>query len=159
MKNFKLFFIVTLCLVLCAACDNEDEPDISWQSSVLCHQLVGTSWQLYSIVDYRADGSEVSQSNRLRSQIYTFKNSLADVGNSTHSHKPYVLEMYDTDTNETEQSYWWLDGKYLWGMSSPSIMGDVVSLTSDCLQLRFDYDDPIGCGCDYSIYYYQRVNK
>lgn len=157
MKNLKFLFIFSLCCILCSACDKENEPETAWQNSELCHKLAGKSWQLYSIINYWADGSEVSQSNRLRPQIYTFRNTPAYFANSTNIHQPYVLEMFDTNTNETKQSYWYLDEKYLWGMSSPSIMGEVVSLTSDCLQLRFDFDDPIGCGCDYSVSFYQRV--
>lgn len=67
--------------------------------------------------------------------------------------------MYDSDSGETKQGTWFIIGdKLINGNVSPSIQGDVVALTSDCLQLRFDYDDPIGCGCDYSISYYKKTN-
>lgn len=158
-KLFKVLLTFSICLSLCTSCDKEDEPNADWQNSTLCHQLVGTSWQLYSIINYWDDGTEVSQSNRLRPQIYTFTNQLANVSYTSGSN-PYVLAMYNTETGTTVTGTWFIIGyKWINGNVSPSIQGDVVSLTENCLQLRFDYDDPVGCGCDYSIDYYQRVYK
>ncbi len=159
MKYLKIFFILDICLSLCTACRESEEPCTSWQDSKLSQQLIGTSWQLYSIIDYWDDGTEISQSNRVRPQIYTFTNQLANITYATCKN-PYILEMYNTESEETKQGTWFIIGsKWINGNISPSIQGEVVALTSDCLQLRFDYDDPIGCECDYSIEYYKRVYK
>lgn len=160
MKHLKFhFFLLSLCSIIFTSCDKEDEPDINWYKSSLCEQLVGTSWQLYSIVDYWNDGTEASRSDRLRPQIYTFTNESANV-NYALCKNPFVLEMYNTDSGITEKGTWFIIGdKWINGNVSPSIQGEVVGLTSDCLQLRFDYDDPVGCGCDYSIDFYKRVYR
>lgn len=159
MKHLRYLLFFALCAIICTSCDKEDEPSKGWQDSTLCQQLVGTSWQLYSIVFYWNDGTEADRSDRLRPQIYTFTNESANV-NYSSCKNPLVLEMYNTDSGKTEKGTWFIIGnKWINGNVSPSIQGDVVALTSDCLQLRFDYDDPEGCGCDYSIDYYQRVYK
>lgn len=154
MNYLKNLLTISVVFLFVTSCNKEDDPIKNWQDSRLCHELIGTSWQLYSIIDYLDDGSEVGQSNRLRPQIYTFTDVLAPSGTNR-----YVLEMYDSDSNITKKSEWYINGTFLWGFSSPSIMGDIVSFTNDCLQLRFDYGDPIGCGCDYSISFYKRVRS
>lgn len=147
---------MSLCLVITTGCD-KDEPNQNWQSSILCQQLINTSWQCYSIVNYWNDGSESRRSDRIRPQIYTFKNESANA-NYVLCKTPLVLEMYNTDSSETKIGTWFIDNnKRIISNVSPSISGDVVSLTSDCLQLRFDYDDPEGCGCDYSVSYYKNI--
>ncbi len=68
--------------------------------------------------------------------------------------------MYNTDSGITKKGTWFIIGnKWIAGNVSPTIHGDVVALTSECLQLRFDFDDLIECGCDYSIEYYKRIYK
>lgn len=157
MKYLKFIVIFLLYAIVCTSCDKKDEPETNWQNSTLCHQLIGTSWQLYSVVNYWDDGSEVNRSDRLRPQIYTFTNERANV-NYALCKTPLVLEMYNTESGTTDKGTWFIIGdKWISGNVSPSIQGDVVAFTSDCLQLRFDYDDPEGCGCDYSIDYYNRV--
>lgn len=164
MKPLKCILLTALVLTLSnmlISCSKDDEPDDSWKDSELCHKLVGTSWQLYSIVDYWNDGSEARRSDRLRPEIYTLTGQNSDETNLVNCRRPYISQMYDTNTNETKTSNWWLMENNTWLHTghSPCMQGKVVYISSNELQLRFDYDDPEGCGCDYSIEYYKAVEQ
>lgn len=154
-KCILLGFVIAA-MICISSCDKEDEPIGQWKDGALCQKLIGTSWQLYLIVDYWNDGSIADQSERLRPQIYSFTDKIPK--NNFGKWDSYEIEMRNINDNSIQKGSWCLDGNYLWSSVSPSIMGEIISISSSELQLKFEYDNPEGCGCDYSIDYYRRVN-
>ena len=92
----KLLYILVLSglIPILSGCGTNDEgPDYSWKDSSLCHQLIGTSWQLYSIAWYHNDGMEVKRSDGLRPIIYTFTDE--EVETHTDWGITYVIKVYN----------------------------------------------------------------
>lgn len=70
-KWILIFAIFIGFSLLCNSC-KDDEPDLSWTKSELSQRLIGTQWQLYSIVDYWNDGTEKRRYDKLRPQIFYY---------------------------------------------------------------------------------------
>lgn len=147
--------------MLITSCSDEVQSEDNWKESSLCHQLIGTSWQQCSLTIHSKDGSIAYEDNDVRSYVYTFTNQ--EVNNehlSEYKHR-YVLEVYNIETKETKYGDWYLAGeKILYASCTPPFNGEVISLSSEYLKIRTDYDDnsPITGELDYSIRIFKSTN-
>lgn len=132
----------------------EDKLDLSWTKSELSQKLIGTQWQLYSIVDYWIDGSEVRRSDGLRPQIFYYS-SEPYANFSFNGLQMLKVSYYDTKTGETRSAGWCIEGNYLRTGLNLAPLGTIVMLTPTEFKVRYDYattvEEAQNYGCFYSI--------
>lgn len=159
MKNNKIltFAMIIGFSLFCNSC-KDDEPDMSWTKSELSQKLIGTQWQLYSIVDYWSDGTETGRSDRLRPQIFYYSSEPYE-NYSVDGLQMLKVSYYDTDTGETRTAGWCIDGNYLHTGLNLAPMGTIVTLTPTEFKVRYDYattaEEAQKYGCFYSIWSYK----
>lgn len=144
-----------------SSCNEDVKSDDDWKNSTLCHQLIGTSWQRCSSVIYSKDGSIAYEDNDVSPYVHTFTDKEINNENlAEHKHR-YVLEAYNINTKETTSGDWYLiSDKTLHAWCAPSFYGEVISISSDYLKIRTDYDDsPIAGDLGYKIEIFKSTNS